>query len=147
MIERFTAREGRAPSIYLAKMGQDGHDRGQKVVASAFADLGFEVHTGPLFQTPEEAAKDAIASGAHIVGVSSLAAGHLTLVPELRAALTAQEREDMMVIVGGVIPPQDFDALRDAGAKAIFPPGTVIPEAAAELITALTAHLGHNEAA
>ena len=147
MIERFTAREGRAPSIYLAKMGQDGHDRGQKVVATAFADLGFEVHTGPLFQTPEEAAKDAIASGAHIIGVSSLAAGHLTLVPELRAALSAQEREDMMVIVGGVIPPQDFDALRDAGAKAIFPPGTVIPDAAAELITALTAHLGHNEAA
>lgn len=147
MIERFTAREGRAPSIYLAKMGQDGHDRGQKVVATAFADLGFEVHTGPLFQTPAEAAKDAIASGAHIIGVSSLAAGHLTLVPELRAALSAQEREDMMVIVGGVIPPQDFDALRDAGAKAIFPPGTVIPDAAAELITALTAHLGHNEAA
>ena len=147
MIERFVAREGRAPSIYIAKMGQDGHDRGQKVVATAFADLGFDVKTGPLFQTPEEAAQDAIASGAHIIGVSSLAAGHLTLVPELRAALTAQERDDMMVIVGGVIPAQDFDALRDAGAKAIFPPGTVIPDAAAELITELTAHLGHNEAA
>jgi methylmalonyl-CoA mutase len=147
MIARFTEREGRAPSVYLAKMGQDGHDRGQKVVATALADMGFDVVTGPLFQTPEESARDAIAAGAHIVGVSSLAAGHLTLVPELRNALAAQGREDMMVIVGGVIPPQDFDALRDAGAKAIFPPGTVIPEAAEELITVLTAHLGHNEAA
>jgi len=147
MIARFSEREGRAPSIYLAKMGQDGHDRGQKVVATALADLGFEVVAGPLFQTPEEAAKDAIAAGAHIVGVSSLAAGHLTLVPELRDALAAEGKDDMMVIVGGVIPPQDFDALRDAGAKAIFPPGTVIPEAAEELITVLTAHLGHNEAA
>ena len=147
MIERFSEREGRAPSIYLAKMGQDGHDRGQKVVATALADLGFEVVAGPLFQTPEEAAKEAIEAGVHIVGVSSLAAGHLTLVPELRDALAAQGRDDMMVIVGGVIPPQDFDALRDAGAKAIFPPGTVIPDAADELITALTAHLGHNVAA
>lgn len=147
MIDRFSEREGRAPSIYLAKMGQDGHDRGQKVVATALADLGFDVVAGPLFQTPEEAAKDAIAAGAHIVGVSSLAAGHLTLVPELRDALAAEGHEDMMVIVGGVIPPQDFDALRDAGAKAIFPPGTVIPDAADELITTLTAHLGHNEAA
>ena len=147
MIERFSAREGRAPSIYLAKMGQDGHDRGQKVVATALADLGFEVIAGPLFQTPEEAAKDAIAAGAHIVGVSSLAAGHLTLVPELRDALAAEGRDDMMVIVGGVIPPQDFEALREFGAKAIFPPGTVIPDAAAELITTLTQHLGHNEAA
>ncbi len=147
MIDRFSEREGRAPSIYLAKMGQDGHDRGQKVVATALADLGFDVVAGPLFQTPEEAAKDAIAAGAHIVGVSSLAAGHLTLVPELRDALAAEGHEDMMVIVGGVVPPQDFDALRDAGAKAIFPPGTVIPDAADELITTLTAHLGHNEAA
>ncbi|MGB1464423.1 MAG: methylmalonyl-CoA mutase family protein, partial [Parvibaculales bacterium] len=147
MIDRFSEREGRAPSIYLAKMGQDGHDRGQKVVATALADLGFDVVAGPLFQTPEEAAKDAIAAGAHIVGVSSLAAGHLTLVPELRDALAAEGKDDMMVIVGGVIPPQDFDALRDAGAKAIFPPGTVIPDAADELITTLTAHLGHNEAA
>jgi methylmalonyl-CoA mutase len=147
MIDRFSEREGRAPSIYLAKMGQDGHDRGQKVVATALADLGFDVVAGPLFQTPEEAAKDAIEAGAHIVGVSSLAAGHLTLVPELRDALAAEGKDDMMVIVGGVIPPQDFDALRDAGAKAIFPPGTVIPDAADELITTLTAHLGHNEAA
>jgi methylmalonyl-CoA mutase len=144
MIARFSEREGRAPSVYLAKMGQDGHDRGQKVVATALADLGFDVVAGPLFQTPEEAAKDAISSGAHIVGVSSLAAGHLTLVPELRDALAAQGSDDMMVIVGGVIPPQDFDALREFGAKAIFPPGTVIPDAAAELITTLTQHLGHN---
>ena len=146
MIARFSDREGRAPSVYVAKMGQDGHDRGQKVVATALADLGFDVITGALFQTPEEAARDAIAAGAHIVGVSSLAAGHLTLVPELKEALAAQGKDDMMVIVGGVIPPQDFQALRDAGAKAIFPPGTVIPEAAEELITVLTAHLGHNEA-
>ena len=146
MIARFSDREGRAPSVYVAKMGQDGHDRGQKVVATALADLGFDVITGALFQTPEEAARDAIAAGAHIVGVSSLAAGHLTLVPELKEALAAQGKDDMMVIVGGVIPPQDFQALRDAGANAIFPPGTVIPEAAEELITVLTAHLWHNEA-
>jgi methylmalonyl-CoA mutase len=147
MVARFSDREGRAPKIYIAKMGQDGHDRGQKVVATAFADLGFDVVTGPLFQTPEEAARDAIAAGAHVVGVSSLAAGHLTLVPELRDSLKASGAEDIMVIVGGVIPPQDFEALRKAGAKAIFPPGTIIPDAAAELITTLTAHLGHNEAA
>ena len=147
IVKAFSEAQGRNPRILVAKMGQDGHDRGQKVVATALADLGFDVVAGPLFQTPEEAAKDAIASGAHIVGVSSLAAGHLTLVPELRDALAAEGRDDMMVIVGGVIPPQDFDALRDAGAKAIFPPGTVIPDAAAELITTLTQHLGHNEAA
>jgi methylmalonyl-CoA mutase len=147
MVARFSEREGQAPSIYLAKMGQDGHDRGQKVVATALADLGFKVVAGALFQTPEEAAKDAIAAGAQIVGVSSLAAGHLTLVPELRDALAALGHSDMMVTVGGVIPLQDFDALRDAGAKAIFPPGTVIPDAAAEMISTLTAHLGHNETA
>ena len=147
MLARFTEREGRAPSIYLAKIGQDGHDRGQKVVASALADLGFEVTAGALFQTPQEAAQEAIASKAHIIGVSSLAAAHLALVPELKAALVEQQRDDMMVIVGGVIPAQDFDALRKAGAQAIFGPGTVIPEAAKELIIKLTAHLGHNVAA
>lgn len=147
MISRFSEREGRAPCIYIAKMGQDGHDRGQKVVATAFADLGFDVITGPLFQTPEEAAQDAIAAGAHVIGASSLAAGHLSLVPELKASLKQHGHEEIMVIVGGVIPPQDFDALREAGAKAIFPPGTIIPDAAMELITTLTAHLGHNEAA
>jgi methylmalonyl-CoA mutase len=147
MVSRFIEREGRAPCIYLAKMGQDGHDRGQKVVATAFADLGFDVVTGPLFQTPEEAARDAIEAGAHVIGVSSLAAGHLTLVPELKQALARIQGDEIMVVVGGVIPPQDFDALREAGAKAIFPPGTIIPDAAAELITTLTAHLGHNVAA
>ena len=147
MVERFSEREGRAPCIYIAKMGQDGHDRGQKVVATAFADLGFDVITGALFQTPDEAARDAIAAGAHVIGASSLAAGHLTLVPELKESLKQQAHENIMVIVGGVIPPQDFDALREAGAKAIFPPGTIIPEAAMELISTLTAHLGHNEAA
>jgi methylmalonyl-CoA mutase len=147
MVARFSEREGCAPKIYIAKMGQDGHDRGQKVVATALADLGFDVVTGPLFQTPDEAARDAIAAGAHVVGVSSLAAGHLTLVPELRDSLKDSGAENIMVIVGGVIPPQDFEALRKAGAKAIFPPGTIIPDAAAELITTLTAHLGHNEAA
>lgn len=147
MLARFREREGRAPSIYLAKMGQDGHDRGQKVIATALTDLGFEVITGPLFQTPDEAARDAIVAGVHIMGVSSLAAGHLTLVPELKSALAEHNHEDMMVIVGGVIPAQDFAALRKAGAKAIFPPGTVIPQAAEELINMLTAHLGHNKVA
>lgn len=144
MIARFKQREGRVPCIFIAKVGQDGHDRGQKVVATAFADLGFDVVTGPLFQTADEAAQQAIESKADIIGVSSLAAGHLTIVPEMKQSLKAHQRDDIMIIVGGVIPPQDFDALTKAGAKAIFPPGTIIPEAAAELITALTAHLGHN---
>ena len=147
MIDRFKEREGRAPCIYIAKMGQDGHDRGQKVVATAFADMGFEVVVGALFQTPEEAARDAAKANAHVVGVSSLAAGHLTLVPELRDALKAIGREDIMMIVGGVIPPQDFDELLKAGAKAIFPPGSVIPDSAEEMLQSLTAHLGHNVSA
>ena len=107
--------------------------------------MGFDVIVGPLFQTPAEAAADAIEGGAHAIGVSSLAAGHLTLVPELREELNSQDRPDIMVIVGGVIPPQDFDALYKAGAKAIFPPGSVIPDAAKTLLTELSAHLGHNE--
>ena len=123
-------------------MGQDGHDRGQKVIASAFADLGFDVDVGPLFQTPEEVARQAIEADVHIVGVNSLAAGHLTLVPELKAALAAEDRGDIMVVVGGVIPPQDFDELLSAGAAAIFSPGTVIPDAAYELLTELTARHG-----
>ena len=145
MVSRFAQRQGCNPKIYIAKIGQDGHDRGQKVVATAFADLGFDVIVGPLFQTPAEAAADAIEGGAHAIGVSSLAAGHLTLVPELREELNSQDRQDIMVIVGGVIPPQDFDALYKAGAKAIFPPGSVIPDAAKTLLTELSAHLGHNE--
>jgi methylmalonyl-CoA mutase len=138
----FERAEGRRPRILVAKMGQDGHDRGQKVIASAFADLGFDVDVGPLFQTPEEVARQAIEADVHIVGVSSLAAGHLTLVPALKQALAAEDRDDIMVVVGGVIPPQDFDELRAAGAAAIFSPGTVIPDAAYELITKLSERHG-----
>jgi len=137
LVERFYEREGRRPRILVAKMGQDGHDRGQKVIATAFADLGFDVDIGPLFSTPKEAARQAVENDAHIVGASSLAAGHLTLIPELRDALAAEGRDDIMIVVGGVIPPQDFEALIDAGAAAIFPPGTVIAEAATELLTKL----------
>ncbi len=143
MVETFGEKEGRRPRILIAKMGQDGHDRGQKVIASAFADLGFDVDIGPLFQTPGEAAKQAVENDVHIIGASSLAAGHLTLVPELKAELKKLGRPDIMVVVGGVIPPQDFDALTKAGAAAIFPPGTVISEAAIGLIEKLNAALGH----
>jgi methylmalonyl-CoA mutase len=143
MVETFAEKEGRRPRILIAKMGQDGHDRGQKVIASAFADLGFDVDIGPLFQTPAEAAKQAVENDVHIIGASSLAAGHLTLVPELKSALKKLGRDDIMVVVGGVIPPQDFDALTKAGAAAIFPPGTVISDAAVGLLEKLNASLGH----
>ena len=143
MVESFAAAEGRRPRILIAKMGQDGHDRGQKVIASAFADLGFDVDIGPLFQTPEEAARQAVENDVHIIGASSLAAGHLTLVPELRDHLAALGREDIMIVVGGVVPPQDFEALYEAGATAIFPPGTVIAVAAEDLLVKLGAALGH----
>ena len=136
-VDGFAEREGRRPRILIAKMGQDGHDRGQKVIATAFADLGFDVDIGPLFQTPTEAARQAVEADVHIVGASSLAAGHLTLVPELKAALEAEGRGDIMIVVGGVIPRQDFDELRTAGAAAIFPPGTVIAKAADELLDQL----------
>jgi methylmalonyl-CoA mutase len=135
----FERAEGRRPRILVAKMGQDGHDRGQKVIASAFADLGFDVDVGALFQTPDEVARQAVEADVHIVGVSSLAAGHLTLVPALKAALAEAGRDDITVVVGGVIPPQDFAELRAAGAAAIFSPGTVIPDAAYELLTELAA--------
>ncbi|MBN9682751.1 MULTISPECIES: methylmalonyl-CoA mutase [unclassified Corallococcus] len=135
----FLERFGRRPRILIAKMGQDGHDRGQKVIATAFADLGFDVDIGPLFQTPEESARQAVENDVHVVGASSLAAGHLTLVPQLKHALKALGREDIMVVVGGVIPPQDYDALRAAGAAAIFGPGTVIAKAAIELLDKLAA--------
>ncbi|MFN2560078.1 MAG: methylmalonyl-CoA mutase [Jatrophihabitans sp.] len=141
--ERFAEEQGRRPRILMAKMGQDGHDRGQKVLATAFADLGFDVDVGPLFQTPAEVARQAVEADVHVVGVNSLAAGHLTLVPELRDELAAQGRPDIMIVVGGVIPPQDFDALRAAGAAAIYPPGTVIAEAAIELLATLTEQLSH----
>lgn len=143
LIEQFEDAEGRRPRILVAKIGQDGHDRGQKVIASAFADLGFDVDIGELFQTPEEAASEAVDKGVHVVGASSLAAGHLTLVPELKAALGRLGRDDMMVVVGGVIPPDDFQALRDAGAEAIFPPGTVVAEAAIEILDKLNQRLGY----
>jgi methylmalonyl-CoA mutase len=147
MVEAFAENEGRRPRILVAKVGQDGHDRGQKVIASAFADLGFDVDIGPLFATPAEAAKQAIENDVHCVGVSSLAAGHLTLVPELKAELEKQGREDIMIVVGGVIPPQDFDALYAAGASSIFPPGTPIADAAIDLMDKLNARLGYVQAA
>ncbi len=141
LVEEFETKEGRRPRILIAKMGQDGHDRGQKVIATAYADLGMDVDVGPLFQTPEEAARQAVESDVHIVGASSLAAGHLTLVPELRKELDKLGRDDIMVVVGGVIPSQDFDELRANGADAIYPPGTIIPEAAIDLLTKLNERL------
>jgi methylmalonyl-CoA mutase len=147
LVEAFERDDGRRPRILVAKMGQDGHDRGQKVIASAFADLGFDVDIGPLFATPGEAARQAIENDVHIVGVSSLAAGHLTLVPELRRDLEAYGRGDIMIVVGGVIPPQDFEALYAAGASAIFPPGTVIADAAEKLIAELNDRLGYGSRA
>ncbi|WP_029351098.1 methylmalonyl-CoA mutase [Bosea sp. 117] len=146
-IEAFEAEEGRRPRILVAKVGQDGHDRGQKVIASAFADLGFDVDIGPLFATPEEAARQAVENDVHVIGISSLAAGHLTLVPQVRAALAAQGRPDIMIVVGGVVPPQDYEAVRAAGAEAIYPPGTVIADAAEELIAKIGKRLGHGRAA
>lgn len=145
MTEAFEEADGRRPRILVAKMGQDGHDRGQKVIASAFADLGFDVDIGPLFATPDEAARQAVENDVHIVGVSSLAAGHLTLVPELKAALGKAGRPDIMIVVGGVIPPQDFEALIEAGASAIFPPGTVIADAAEKLLEELNQRLGYSQ--
>ncbi len=144
LVEAFERADGRRPRILLAKMGQDGHDRGQKVIASAFADLGWDVDIGPLFQTPEEAARQAVEADVHVVGASSLAAGHLTLVPALRQALADLGRPDIVVVVGGVIPPQDYDELRAAGAAAIFPPGTVIHTAAADLLRDLADRLGYD---
>jgi methylmalonyl-CoA mutase len=144
---QFRDDEGRRPRILVAKIGQDGHDRGQKVIASAFADLGFDVDIGPLFATPAEAAREAVENDVHIVGISSLAGAHLALVPELKAELEKQGRPDIMIVVGGVIPPQDYEALERAGAQAIFPPGTVIAEAAAELLQTLKRRLGHDREA
>ncbi|MFG1918441.1 methylmalonyl-CoA mutase [Micromonospora sp. NPDC048898] len=141
--DAFAAEEGRRPRILVAKVGQDGHDRGQKVVATAFADLGFDVDIGALFQTPAEVARQAVDADVHIVGVSSLAAGHLTLVPELRRELVALGGSEIMIVVGGVIPEDDHDALRAAGAAAIFVTGTVIAEAAVRLVHDLRDRLGH----
>ena len=143
LVTVFERNDGRRPRILIAKIGQDGHDRGQKVIATAFADLGFDVDIGPLFSTPDEVARQAVENDVHIVGVSSLAAGHLTLVPELRAALEKEGRGDIMIVVGGVIPPSDYEALFQAGAKAVFGPGTNIAEAAIDLIAKLNAALGY----
>ncbi|MBL4639324.1 MAG: methylmalonyl-CoA mutase, partial [Kordiimonadaceae bacterium] len=143
LVDTFEQNDGRRPRILVAKMGQDGHDRGQKVIASAYADLGFDVDIGPLFQTPAEAARQGVENDVHVIGASSLAAGHLTLIPELKAELTKLGRSDIMVIVGGVIPPQDYDELYAAGAEAIYPPGTVITEAAEELVNKLNKKLGY----
>ncbi|TCK31046.1 methylmalonyl-CoA mutase [Ancylobacter aquaticus] len=146
-VEAFAQEEGRRPRLLVAKVGQDGHDRGQKVIASAFADLGFDVDIGPLFATPEEAARQAVENDVHVIGISSLAAGHLTLVPQVKAALAAQGRPDIMVVVGGVVPPQDYEAVRAAGADAIYPPGTVIADAAEQLVDTLAERLGHGKQA
>ena len=143
MAEEFAEAEGRRPRILVAKMGQDGHDRGQKVIATAFADLGFDVDVGPLFQTPDEVARQAVEADVHVVGVSSLAAGHLTLVPALRDALAELGADDVLIVVGGVIPPDDVPTLKEMGAAAVFPPGTVIAEAAQELLRELSGRLGH----
>jgi methylmalonyl-CoA mutase len=144
LVEKFAEADGRRPRILVAKMGQDGHDRGQKVIATAFADIGFDVDVGSLFSTPDEVARQAADNDVHVVGVSSLAAGHLTLVPSLRDALAEVGRPDIMVVVGGVIPPGDFDELYAAGATAIFPPGTVIADAAIGLLQKLADRLGYD---
>jgi methylmalonyl-CoA mutase len=137
----FEEAEGRRPRILVAKVGQDGHDRGQKVIVSAFADMGFDVDVGPLFSTPEEVAQQAVDADVHIVGISSLAAGHLTLLPALKKALEEQGRGDIMVVVGGVIPPDDVPTLREMGAAAVFLPGTVIAESALDLLARLREQL------
>jgi methylmalonyl-CoA mutase len=137
LADEFAALEGRRPRIMIAKLGQDGHDRGAKIIATAFADLGFDVDIGPMFQTPEEAARQAAENDVHILGISSLAAGHKTLVPQTIAALGALGREDILVVVGGVIPQQDYEFLWNAGAAAIFGPGTVVAKAAMELLKKL----------
>ena len=147
LVTQFETDEGRRPRILVAKVGQDGHDRGQKVIASAFADLGFDVDIGPLFATSAEAARQAVENDVHVIGLSSLAAAHLTAVPELKSELEKQGRGDIMIVVGGVVPPQDWDAVKAAGAEAIFPPGTVIAEAAEDLIRKLNTRLGYAQKA
>jgi methylmalonyl-CoA mutase len=137
MVEEFEIEEGRRPRILVAKMGQDGHDRGAKVIATAFADIGFDVDIGPLFQTPYEVARNAAECDVHVVGVSSLAAGHKTLVPQLIDELRRLYRDDILVVVGGVIPPQDYEFLYRAGVAGIYGPGTVIPVAAQGIVTIL----------
>jgi methylmalonyl-CoA mutase len=146
-VAAFREADGRAPKVLVAKVGQDGHDRGQKVIASAFTDMGFDVTIGPLFATPKEVAKMAVEEQVHAVGVSTLTAGHLTLVPLLKSALDAAGRSDIMIVVGGVIPPEDVETLLAMGAAAVFPPGTVIPDAALALLDRLNLRLGYAQRA
>ena len=138
-IEAFAEAEGRRPRMLVVKMGKDGHDRGAKVIATAFADIGFDVDVGPLFQTPEEAAQDAIDNDVHVIGISSQAAGHKTLSPRLIEVLNERDAGDILVICGGVIPQQDYDFLKKAGVKAIFGPGTNIPSAAQDILDLIRA--------
>lgn len=145
MTDEFLENEGRRPRILIAKMGQDGHDRGAKVISTAFADLGFDVDIGPLFQTPEETALQAVENDVHVIGISSLAAGHKTLLPQLAAELKKLDREDIIVVIGGVIPAQDYQYLYEHGASAIFGPGTVIPVAAQKVIREIYSRLGYEE--
>ena len=145
MVAAFKQADGRAPSVLIAKMGQDGHDRGQKVIATGFSDLGFDINVGVLFQTPAETAKEAVERNVHVVGASSLAAGHLTLVPQLKAELAKLGRPDIMIVVGGVIPDEDLKALHDEGVAAVFQPGTVLPEAAIKLLDELNERLGYTQ--
>ncbi len=139
LTDKFAQQEGRRPRILVAKMGQDGHDRGAKVVATAFADMGFDVDVGPLFQTPEETARQAVENDVHIIGISSLAGGHKTLLPKLMEELKKYGREDIIVTVGGVIPPQDYEFLYQNGASFIFGPGTKLPESAKQIMEKLLA--------
>jgi methylmalonyl-CoA mutase len=141
MTDEFAQREGRRPRLMVAKMGQDGHDRGAKVIATAFADLGFDVDIGPLFQTPAEAARQAVENDVHVLGMSSLAGGHKTLLPQVREELRKLGREDILVVVGGVIPAQDYEFLHEQGASAVFGPGTVIPVAARKVLEELNHQL------
>jgi methylmalonyl-CoA mutase len=141
MADGFAAEEGRRPRILVAKMGQDGHDRGAKVIATAFADIGFDVDVGPLFQTPREVARMAVENDVHVLGVSTLAGGHKTLVPEVASELKKLGRDDILIVVGGVIPPQDYDFLYKAGAVGVFGPGTVIPVSAQKILEALSGNL------
>ena len=144
-VAAFTENDRRRPKILVCKAGQDGHDRGQKVIASGFSDFGFDVEVGALFATPAEAVRQAVEAGVHVIGLSSLAGGHLALVPAIRDALAAEDRPDIMIVVGGIIPPEDFSTLREAGAAAIFPPGTPVTEAARAVLDALSAKLGYRQ--